>query len=193
MVHKPREYTEPTTHPLEEHPDYVRAIGMVSLEAVAIELRMANLLARMLGLPPRIGQAIYLTPKSETTRIEILRNAAHSRLAVSPSRKKSVLGRQMTKALADVNRICGRAQGLINLRHRMIHDEWNYSDKEKNVTRRQIDGVPGRQRVPTPKKEIDDLIEKMRVLIDDVLVLTTAFRDHPPFMANMRSDLAKSG
>lgn len=193
MVHKPREYTEPSTHPLEDHSEYVKAIGMVALEAVAMELRLANLLATMLGLPQRIGQAIYLTPKSETTRIEILRNAAHSRLAVSPSKKNSMLGKQMIKALSDVNKICSRAQDIINQRHRTIHDEWNYSDTEKKVTRRMIDGVPGRARVPVPKTEIDDLIRRMRELIDDALDLTNSFRDHPPFMASLRIDSTNSG
>ena len=193
MVHKPREYTEPSTHPLETHPEYVQAIGMVALEAVAMELRLANLLARMLGLPSRIGQAIYLTPKSETSRLEILQNAAHARLAVSPSKRDSYLGKQKMRALKDVNDICGRAKSLILKRHRIVHDEWNYSDKEKKVTRRVIDGVPGRERIAVPKTEIDDLVRSMRVLIDDALDLTNSFRNHPPFMASLRNDSTNSG
>jgi hypothetical protein len=188
MVHKLRERPAPSTHPLEDHPDYVNAIGMVSLETIALEIRLANLLARMIGVPLRIGQAIYLSPKSEQSRLDILRHTAHSRLAVSPSKKGTMLGRQQTKALDDVISIANRAQALIGDRHRVIHDEWNYSDKEKKITRKRVDGKPGNPRKPTPKTEIESLITKIRSLIDDAYSLANSFRENPPFIYNLKSD-----
>jgi len=84
---------EPDTssHPLEDHPEYVFAIGMISLEAVAIELRLALLLARALTIPLRTAQVLYLTAKAEATRIEIFRNAASAALAVPAAKSHSEL------------------------------------------------------------------------------------------------------
>ena len=80
---------EPSEHALEGHPEYVKSIGMVSLEAIALELRLALLLARMLSIPLKTAQAIYLTPKAEQTRLDILRNAAHAEFSVTPSKANS--------------------------------------------------------------------------------------------------------
>lgn len=192
MAHKPREESAPSYHPLEDHPEYVKAIGMVALETIALELRLANLLARMLDIPLRIGQAIYLSPKAEQTRLDILRNAARSRLGVSPSKANTALGKQKRKSLSDVLKIVGRAQSLIGERHRVVHDEWNYSEAEKRVTRKMIDGTPGRPRTPASKDDMDALILKMRQLIDDAQELAVSFSKHPPFMADMRNDSTNS-
>jgi hypothetical protein len=148
MGGKSREPPSPSTHPLEDHPEYVQAIGMVSLETIALELRLATLLARALSIPVRVGQAIYLTPKAEATRIDVLRNATHAAFHVSPSKRESSLGRQKARALKDINAIAVKADKLIRERHRVIHDEWNYSDTEKKVTRRLIDGRLGRESEP---------------------------------------------
>lgn len=186
MAHKLRNQVQPSSHPLEDHPKYVRAIGMVSLEAIAMELRLALLFARVMGIPLRTAQAIYLTPKAEQTRFDIFKNAVHAHLAVSPTKKNSVLGKQKTKALKDVLSIISRAEKLIRQRHRVIHDEWNYSDTEKKVTRKLIDGHPGRERTPIKKKDLDILIESMRVIIDDAYDLAKAYSEHPPFMVSLK-------
>jgi len=90
---KTKKAQSPSSHPLEEHPAYVQAIGMVCLEEVALELRLSLLLARLLAIPLRTANAIYLTPKAEQTRLDILRNVAHAHLSVSPSAAKSALGK----------------------------------------------------------------------------------------------------
>jgi len=78
-------------------------------------------------------------------------------------------------------------------RHRVIHDEWNYSDTEQKVTRRLINGHHGRTRVPFPITELTALIHRMRVLIDDAYDLAQRFREHPPLMANMRRRRTNAG
>lgn len=165
---------------------------MVSLEAVAMELRLALLLARSLSLPTRTAQAIYLTPKAEQTRIDIFRNAAHAAFSVPPSRRDSELGKQKARAFRDINAILVRAEKLIRSRHRMIHDEWNYSDQERSVTRKLIDGMPGRVGKPIEKKEVDDLVYEMRRVIDDAYDLSERYKEHPPLMVNLRRDAKKS-
>ena len=94
-----------SSHPLEDHPEYVKANGMVSLEAIALEIRLSQLLARMLSISVRTAQAIYLTPKAEQTRIDIFRNAAHAALSLPPSKKDSFIGKQKSYALKKVNDI----------------------------------------------------------------------------------------
>jgi hypothetical protein len=182
-----------STHNLEDYPDYIQAIGMVSLEAVAMELRLALLLARALMLPLRTAQAIYLTPKAEQARIDIFRNAPHAAFSVPPSRQKGDLWKQKERALRDIEAIIGRAEKLIRHRHRIIHDERNYSDKEQSVTRKLIDGVPGRKGKPASKKELDDLIYEMRRVIDDAYDLSERLRSERPLMVNLSNSRTKPG
>jgi hypothetical protein len=183
----------PSAHNLEDHPQYVKAIGMVSLETVALELRLAMLMARALHLPLRVAQAIYLTPKSEQTRIEIFKNSAKAAFSVPPSRRNTVLSQQKTAALKDINTIIDRAEKLIRQRHRVIHDEWNYSDKERSVTRKLVDGMPGREKEPIRITQITSLINSIRAVIDDAWTLSESYRLHPPLMINLSKDSTNSG
>jgi hypothetical protein len=143
MTSKPAKYV-PSQTDLVDHPEYVKAIGLISVETIDLEVRLANLFARMVGIPLRIGQAIYLTPKQEQTRMDILRNAANAALSTPPrANPKSALVRQKAEALKKVERIIARGETLIRKRHRVVHDEWTFSEKEKKVTRRLVDGRPG--------------------------------------------------
>jgi hypothetical protein len=185
--------TKASTHPLEDHPKYVEAIGMVALEAIALELRFAMLLGRLLAIPQRIARAIYLTPKSEQARLEILRNAAEARLASSPSKRDSPLGRQMSAALKRVIGLQKRALKLIGKRHGVIHDEWNYSPMKGEITRKAVDGKLTPKITKADLKELERLIDQMRDLIDDAYDLAEEFRKDPPFMVDLSIDTTKSG
>jgi hypothetical protein len=129
----------PSTHALADRPDYVQNIGMVALEAVDLELRLASLFARMIGIKIRVAQAIYLSPKAEQARMDIIRNAAKATYHTKPS-DTGVLSKQKQHALTKVERLLARSEKLIRQRHRVIHDEWNISEKEKEVTRRIVGG-----------------------------------------------------
>ena len=65
---------------LEDHPEHVRLIGLIAIETGNLELALADLLARMLSIPLRIGRAVYLTPQSSGARLHILKNAARASL-----------------------------------------------------------------------------------------------------------------
>jgi hypothetical protein len=69
--------------PLEECPEHVRAIGMISIENanLFLEYELADLFFRILQIRPHVGRAIYLTPKSAIARIEIFENASKAVLA----------------------------------------------------------------------------------------------------------------
>ena len=56
----------------------------LSLETVDLELELAALFSRMLGIPRRIGEAIYMSPKANQARFDILRNASLAAFGPSP-------------------------------------------------------------------------------------------------------------
>jgi hypothetical protein len=187
MAKKSTKPLRPSEHNLTDFPDYVQAIGMISLETVDTELRLANLFSRMIGVPLKVGQAIYLSPKAEQTRFDIFRNAAQARLGVPKANLR------MKDALKKIESILERSEKLIRKRHRVIHDDWGVSSKEKKVTRRLLDGGTGRERTQVDKTELDNHIYALRCLIDDIYDLTEAFREHPPFMVDMQLSATREG
>jgi hypothetical protein len=54
---------------LELLPEYVRAIGMISIENANMEFALAGLFASVIQVPLSTGRAIYLTPKSAMARL----------------------------------------------------------------------------------------------------------------------------
>jgi hypothetical protein len=176
----------PSEHNLSLHLDYVQAIGMVSIETVDLELRLADLFARTIGVSLRVGQSIFLSPKAEQIRIDIFRNAAHAEFATAPrANPNHTLIKQKRQALAKIDKLLNRSLDLIRVRHRIIHDDWNISDKEKVVTRRHLDGAIGRERTPIKITELEQHIRSLRVLIDDIYALSVEFKARHPSMASM--------
>jgi hypothetical protein len=108
---------------LENYPDYVRAIGMISIENANLEHALASLFSKMLFISLAVGHAIYLTPKYAIARIEIFENAA--RVALSP-RGDADHKKKLQRALKEANRIANRARTAIGKRHGIIHDAETY-------------------------------------------------------------------
>jgi hypothetical protein len=184
----------PSRSRLGDHPDYVEAIGMISIETVALELELAGLFARLLLLRLSTGRAIFLAPKNERTRLDILRDAANAELGPTPLQPPgSVLERQKAEALAKVKDIIARSQDAINHRHRVIHDEWDVSDDNKEITRRLVDGKVTRPSKRIPISELRGQIKTLRILIDDVYELAVKFRRHPPTMIDLKNSSTNSG
>jgi hypothetical protein len=146
-----------SVHALESRDDYVRNIGMVALETVDLEIRLANLFGRIVGLTPRKAQAIYFAPKAEQARMDIIRNGAKAVLHVPPS-QTGAQARQKRDALKKIEDLLEKSEKLIRKRHRVIHDQWNVSEKEKKVMRRLLGGEVSREAEPVPIEELTDLI-----------------------------------
>jgi hypothetical protein len=173
-------------HILSDHVDYVNAIGMVSLETVDLELELAHLFARMLGISLKLGRSIYMSPKAELTRLDIFQNTAEEALSLHHRAKKdSALSQQKIKALQKIKNLLHRSRELIVQRHRVIHDEWDVEGEEKEVRRLRLDGVKGREYEKIPKANLEDHVYKIRALIDDTYDLALDFRKHPPLMVDM--------
>lgn len=181
------ENAHPSEHALAKRPAYVQKIGMIVLETVDLEVRLARMFRYIIDVPTRTAQAIYFSPKAEQARMDILRNSALAAFHVKPS-ATGTLARQKRKALEKVERLLARSEKLIRKRHRIVHDEWNVSEADKTVTRRLIGGELNRKRDPVQEEELDNLLKSLRELIDDVYDLSEEFRQRPPSMVSMAKD-----
>lgn len=169
---------------LEGHPEHARLIGLIAIETGNLELTLANLFARMLSIPLRIGRAVYLTPQSSAARLHILKNAARAEFE-RPMRSKN-LRDQHASALKRVIEIHDRASKAINRRHRVVHDSWGFNEDDMEVSRLMIDGQPDRESAAAPVKELQDQLTFLRKLIDDAGALSREFYRHPPMMVDLR-------
>src|SRR4051812_10516959 len=82
----------PHASPLEAHPRYVRAIGMVSIENASLESLLGELLGILLGIFPRIGHTLYFTPQAVIARLSLIENVMGEALA----RDEALLARVAT-------------------------------------------------------------------------------------------------
>jgi hypothetical protein len=177
----------PTQHQLERYPDYLQAIGMIAIETVALEIQLASLLSRVLMVRRTVAEAIFLTPKAETARLDILENVARSAFATRPrADPKSNLEQQKAAALKKVLSIVQRSRTAINKRHRTMHDEWDVRGNPNVIRRLVVDGKPIRTSVPVKTDELSRQLAELRTLIDDVVDLTNELDHTKPLMVSLR-------
>lgn len=181
---------------LEAKPDYVRAIGMISVENGNLELALADLLAAALSISKRLAHAVYFTPRAAALRVEILQAASKERLAPRNHLGAShPLEVQKAEALRKIMRMTKQALRAMSRRHDVIHDAWGVTpdDDRRPVIRAKTREALSRSAVEVPLHELTSLIRDFRELITNVDELTGEFRRRPPAMADVRSSLTKSG
>ena len=59
---------------MEAYPEYVKAIGMISIENASLESVLGELLGVLLGVHPHIGHTLYFTPRAAIARLELIEN-----------------------------------------------------------------------------------------------------------------------
>jgi hypothetical protein len=156
---------------------------MIALETVDLEIELAVLFSALLGISPAVGEAIYMTPKSEQARLDILKNMTAALFVLHPlSNKTSPKSRLKLASRKEVLDIVERAQRCIGKRHRAIHDEWYVLPKTKEIKRLQVDGRGEVVGTPIPIGQLKKEIETLRILIDDITELAAKFRERPPAM-----------
>jgi hypothetical protein len=144
--------------PLENHPQHVQAIGMLSVEIGVAELLLGKLLGALLGLAHDLGEIIYMTPKSYTGRLEILENVAAR--CLQP--KSEGLGR--------IGTLIKRTRTRIQYRNDMTHSGWGVLKSDRTVvTRRPFPFTENSKAEVVPVSELDDQIVKIRQLQQDIL------------------------
>lgn len=159
MSNQPR--IGPYASPLEEHQEYVQAVGMLTIEIACLERMLANLLGAVLNVDMAIAEAIYLTPKSNMVRIEILANVAGAKLRFRPA------------VLATVNSIIKRSRGVIEKRHNIVHSEYRVHPETGEIMICSLGGK-GRKLEPFPVQRINSAINDTRSLIIQSLHAVTA-------------------
>jgi hypothetical protein len=173
----------PSKHQLHRYPKHVKAIGMIALETVDLEIELGVLFSSLLKISKPVGEAIYMTAKSEQARLEILKNTATALFALHPkSKRTSPKSRRKIVSKEKVLKIVSRAQTCIGKRHRAIHDEWYVMPITKEIKRLQVDGRGEVVGTPIPINQLNKEIETLRVLIDDITELAAEFDKHPPAM-----------
>jgi hypothetical protein len=76
---------------LERFPDHAKAIGMTSIEIANLDIFFGYLFGAILRIGQDAGAAIYLTPKSNLARLELIESAINALLADKSQGKKHLL------------------------------------------------------------------------------------------------------
>jgi hypothetical protein len=184
MVSESKEDDEIYGSTLQWHPDYVEAIGMISIENANLENELSDLFSRVIGVTTRVGYAIYMTPKSAMAQVEILENAAKATFA--PRKRGGGNEEHKAKLRSALKRtlsIAGRAKALIGKRHAIIHDSWGVRHGKIMRYKRSSPTLESRH---VPLSELQTLVKDYRRLIASATALEKEFRDHPPSLIDLR-------
>jgi len=175
-----------TRHQLSRRPKYASLIGMLALETVDLEIELSLLFSALLSLHPSIGEVIYLTPRGDQSRIEMLRHAASIIFAIHPSANPhSASSTQKRKYLKRIRDIAERAHKSIQNRHRAVHDEWFILRGEKRIKRGRVDIVDDEGKSIT-LKQLKSEVREMRLVIDEITTLAKEFIEFPPKLPQRR-------
>jgi hypothetical protein len=177
---------------LEKHPDYVQAIGMISIENANLEIALAELFARVLLIGIDVGEAIYLTPRSAFARLDTLKVTVEATLrprkrgGQNETRKAETLGRSLD--------IHDRAKKVIGRRHEVIHNTWGIVvDDPSQVARTSLPRIKRGKGVPAPSSDLNNLIRDMRALVSDTKALNRHLKQFPPTLVDMRIEPSDKG
>jgi hypothetical protein len=171
----------PTKSVLEQHPDHVHAIGMVSIEVANLEINLGELLAALLHIDPYFGRVIYLTPHSFYGRLAILKNIVEDHI------------NDGTEGRAHLEDLIERAEKVLGKRNEYIHNTWGTSPQSpRHVVRQEITQRTRAKLVPI--NELKELVEDIRELSDDVARTTEeAFAAWPPYTWQGRHIVGNQG
>ncbi|HMJ43685.1 MAG TPA: hypothetical protein VK522_15545 [Pseudolabrys sp.] len=140
--------------PLEKHPKYVRAIGMVSIENASLESMLGELLGAILGIRLQIAHTLFFTPKSGMARLDLLANVLDESLPKHPELRTRVRA------------IIKRSRTAIGKRHDVIHSLWAENEYEgPPIARISFPSWAGGE---VPITTLTDLVRDFRGLIEEV-------------------------
>jgi hypothetical protein len=164
---------EVSVHSLTDHTGYISAIGMILIETVDLELALASLFSGLVALPMHIGHAIFLTPKGEQARLDMLINTINA-ITIPPGVPDyPALEEERVSARKRVLALASKCQKAINMRHRIVHDGWMAAGTE--IQRHPINGklMPPRETVSL--EELQNHLYLLRKTIDQATELGLEF------------------
>lgn len=141
--------------PLENHPKYVHAIGMISIENASLESMLGELLGALLGIHLSIGHTLYFTPRAAIPRLELLSNVAAQSIGRHP------------KLLARVRAIIKRSKAAMGKRHDIIHSLWAETEYGEATGVARI-SFPEWGGGDVPLTVLNELIRDFRILVEEV-------------------------
>jgi hypothetical protein len=170
---------------LENRPEYVHAIGMISIENANLEMALSDLLAAVLHVRRDVGRAIYFEPRAALLRVDILNAAACSRLRPKQEGDR-FYENELAKAdaLKQAVSIVKRAKSVIGRRHEVIHDAWGGEDTTGEVRRASLPLTGTGE--PAPISTLNNLIRDLRKVIVDTTNLSALLRQKPPTLIDLR-------
>jgi len=145
---------------LENHPDYVRAIGMINIEVGNLEITLGRLLGALLNVQDTVGQVVYLTPRSAFGRLEIIENVVDTIIGREGG------GHQYLQGLVR------RAKAILGKRHELMHGLWGVTDEKVGIYSLPLEGDDAKPK-PISLESLHTIIQDIRTLVATVH-LTTA-------------------
>lgn len=143
--------------PLEDHPEYTKALGMIGIEIGVLEIALGEMLGAILGINTDLSQIIYMTPQSYIGRLQILENVIEAVMKPDASGTKALLG------------YISQTKARIQYRNDAMHSVWGVKTSDKSVvTRRPVPLVDKKPQIPVPITELQDQISKLRKLSAEV-------------------------
>lgn len=145
---------------LHDKPEYLVAIGTLSVEIVNLEILLADFLVTLLKIPDTLAHEIYFTPRSHIGRMDILEHVAT--VALNDEKFKEHHDRILS--------LVKRAKGAANMRNLVVHSVWGLSDTKDFVTKRSLPLTrpSAVNNVPAPLSEITDEIIKVRFMFEEI-------------------------
>lgn len=156
---------------LERHPEMLKLIGTVSVEATNLDVALGRLFSAVLHIDAHYGSVVYLTPKAAFARLDMLRNAVKESIAKSGTHR------------AKIDNIIKRAETIIGKRHEAMHVAWSVS--AVNVDEIGYFNLPFSRDVGPKDKKIEEMervVSDTRQLITEVIEFAEVmYAEWPPY------------
>jgi hypothetical protein len=123
--------------PLEGFPDYLRAIGMITVELCNLEAALCHLLDSILRTNEQTAGCLFFSPKTTAGRLDMVLNVSEHVLQAAEHAK--------------VKGLVKRADKLLRKRNDVVHEIWGVSRDHSQVLR-----IPLPYGEPKPV-QLDDL------------------------------------
>lgn len=149
-------FSSPVASRMEDHPEHVKAIGMISIEIANMEGHIALWLMPLLEIDAHQARIIYFTPKASIARLEIIENLIGS---LAEEHQRTVV--------ALLNPILERARKVFSKRHTFIHNAWGFSQNEDEVVTTMLPPAGRFKSKPVPISELTAYIERIRSVATD--------------------------
>jgi hypothetical protein len=153
------EEKRPYKSPLENHPEYVHALGMISIENASLESMLGELLGALLGIHLQFGHTLYFTPRAAVARLELLENITEASIGHDEKLKNRVFA------------IIKRSKAAIGKRNVFIHSMWaenEYPEVEGSDILVARISFPTWEGGDVSLRTLTDLVRDYRALVEEV-------------------------